>query len=111
LVKEGFTQERFMADRATAKIIPFPARPPSEEAGERLARALAGLQAALAAQQEAVTGWRHALGELQVGMRGLLERTRQYQARLRMLDAGVSGLHAQAQRLKDWTDRQSAPIA
>jgi hypothetical protein len=91
----------------TAQIIPFPTRqvtPPVEAPHERLARALATLNAALAEQREAVAAWRGVLGELKTTAVGLGESVQRYQRSLGALGDGVAALHTRATALRDWAD-------
>ncbi len=92
-----------MADGGTAQIIPFP-RPggPFLRASgpqTRLASALAGLQAALDQQHEAVATWRRNLLELQDSVQGLGTSLAGYRGRLGELRAGVGRLGAEAEVL------------
>jgi hypothetical protein len=90
----------------TADIIPFPARPkpadPNPE--DRLARALASLNAAMVEQKAALAAWRGALGALQVSTGGLGESLQRYQASLGTLSGNVNALHDRAVTLEQWAD-------
>jgi hypothetical protein len=90
----------------TASIIPFPARPkPAELAPqERLVRALASLNAALADQRAAVTAWREVLGELKTSTNGLQNSLKDYRTNLQTLGNSVSALGAKARALEEWAD-------
>jgi|HubBroStandDraft_6_1064221.scaffolds.fasta_scaffold1680506_2 hypothetical protein len=90
----------------TAEIIPFPSRPrPAEPRPEdRLSRALASLNAALAEQRVAVAAWREALGELKETTAGLGESLQRYRTNLGSLSGSVSELQLKAQSLEQWAD-------
>lgn len=89
----------------TAQIIPFPLRQPAPDDGqERLRRALAGLENAIAGQRAAVTAWRKALGELGTVVSGLGESLQRYRGNLDSLGDRVAGLHTQAVRLEQTAD-------
>jgi hypothetical protein len=92
----------------TAKIIPFPTRPvapPVETPHERLTRALATLNAALAEQRVAITAWRGALSELKTTATGLGESLQHYRGSLDVLEGGVAKLHSKATGLRDWAEQ------
>lgn len=95
---------------ATATIIAFPpARPtprsvPTEDGQERLRRALAGLDSAIAGQRAAVAAWRKSLVELGTVVSGLGESLQRYRGSLETLGTRVSGLHAQAVQLEHTAD-------
>jgi hypothetical protein len=95
---------------ATAIIIPFPARPKPEPPApeERLTRALASLNAALADQKAAVAAWRLVLGELKGTTTGLDDSLRRYHKTLRTLDDNVASLRAKARSLEQWADGVAA---
>jgi hypothetical protein len=87
----------------SAEIIPFPVRrlPPATDSGqERLRRALAALDAAVAGQRDAVAAWRGALANLTMVVSGLGESMQRYRGSLDMLDSRVVRLHAQAVQLE-----------
>ncbi len=95
----------------SAKIIPFPARvvaAPVETPHERLVRALATLNAALAEQRVAIAAWRGALADLRTTATGLGESLQHYRGSLDVLEHGVGTLHTKATALRDWAD-QTAP--
>ena len=93
---------------ATAQIIPFPIRPDqrpdANQARDRLARALASLDAALAEQRAAMTGWRDSLNQLRKATSGLGLSMQRYDRTLGKLGGEVSELHAEALRLERWAD-------
>ena len=92
---------------ATAEIIPFPVRrsAPTVDGGqERLQRALAGLDRALAGQREAVAAWRRALSDLSTVVSGLGDSLHRYRGSLDTLGTRVTGLHAQAVQLERTAD-------
>jgi chromosome segregation ATPase len=105
------TNSPLPADRPTAAIIPFPARPkPSEPAprhiaDDRLAKALESLNAAMSDQRAAVAAWRAVLGELKATTSGLDQSLQRYRTNLRALSTSVSSLHAKARSPEDWADR------
>jgi hypothetical protein len=87
----------------TAEIIPFPLRrpvPPKDDGQERLRRALAGLDTAIAGQRAAVAAWRSALAELSTVMSGLGLNLQRYHGSVDSLATRVAGLHAQAVMLE-----------
>lgn len=89
----------------TAEIIPFPVRQPAPDDGqERLRRALAGLDSALAGQRTAVAAWRKALAELGTVVSGLGESLQRYRGNLDTLGDRVAGLHTQAVKLEQIAD-------
>jgi hypothetical protein len=99
------------ASGRTAVIIPFPVRPKpadcaSEERApeERLARALASLNQALAEQLVAIATWRDALGQLKGTANGLRGSLLTYQANLQTLGDSVSAVHEKATSLEAWAD-------
>ena len=94
------------AQGGSAEVIPFPARPAAD--AERLRRALAALDRAIADQRQAVSTWRDALGDLRTAMAGLGGRVATYQGELGKLAGGVSGLNARATWLRDWADKALA---
>jgi hypothetical protein len=97
-----------MSERCTATIIPFPAptpkSAPTEDGQERLRRALAGLDSAVAGQRAAVAAWRRSLAELGTVVSGLGESLQRYRGSLDSLGTRVSGLHAQAVQLERTAD-------
>ena len=91
----------------TAEIIPFPSRrpaPTADDGQERLRRALAGLDEALAGQRAAFAAWRGALGELSTVVSGLGDSMQRYCGSLDALGTSVAGLHAQAEQLEQTAD-------
>jgi hypothetical protein len=76
---------------------------------ERLAKALALLNSALADQRIAVASWREVLGELKVTTAGLHDSLQRYRTNLRTLGTSVSGLQAKARSLEAWADSATAP--
>lgn len=103
-----------MSTHATAEIIPFPARttaqgsaagsPVGNDAQERLARALASLDAALSEQRIAMSGWRESLDHLRKATTGLGLSMQRYHRTLGKLGTDVAELHSQAVRLEDWAE-------
>ncbi|MFL5286935.1 MAG: hypothetical protein ACJ8AW_39685, partial [Rhodopila sp.] len=103
-----------------ATIIPFPVRPPApspagspplaESASaeptpaDRLARALANLNAALAEQRAAVATWRSVMSDLKKSTAGLGDSLHRYNASLGALGDKVAGLNKQARELEEWAD-------
>jgi hypothetical protein len=95
----------------TAVIIPFPVRTKSAEsqleeprAEDRLAKALASLNAALAEQKVALAAWREALGALQASTSGLGQSLQRYQSSLGTLAGNVNALRDKAVSLEQWAD-------
>jgi ABC-type transporter Mla subunit MlaD len=95
-----------------AVIIPFPARPslaPDPDGQERLNRALASLDAAVAAQRMAVADWRLALVQLQATMRGLGQSMERYHDNLGELGTRMAAVNSQAHSLEEWADDVLVP--
>ncbi len=90
---------------ASAEIIAFPERPAAAE--DRLRRALAALDRALADQRVAVATWRGALDDLRLAMAGLGGRMETYHGELGKLSDGVARLNARATWLSNWADKAS----
>jgi hypothetical protein len=95
----------------TAEIIPFPVRakpaepqPTDARPGDRLARALVSLNAALAEQKAALAAWREALGTLQASTSGLGQSLQRYQVSLGTLAGNVNALRDKAVSLEQWAD-------
>lgn len=90
----------------TADIIPFPARPKLAEpaAEDRLARALASLNAALAEQRVAIAAWRESLAALKAATDGLGDSLQRYHSNLGTLGDSVSALRTKAQSLEQWAN-------
>jgi hypothetical protein len=85
------------------EIIPFPSRRPApskDDGHERLQRALAGLDTAIAGQRAAVAAWRSALADLSTVVSGLGQSLQRYRGSLDTLGTRVAGLHAQAVQLE-----------
>jgi len=78
---------------------------PTTLADDHLARAMAGLQAALAEQARAVAEWRFAMAELGIGIAALSHSMAAYDGGLAQLDANVAGLRRQAVSLEAIADR------
>ncbi len=91
---------------ATAQIIPFPLRrPPVQRDGtERLQRALAALDVAIANQRVAVAAWRSALADLSRVVSGLGDGLQRYRGSLDGLAVRVDSLRAQAVKLERTAD-------
>jgi ABC-type transporter Mla subunit MlaD len=100
----------------SAEIIPFPvpqAVPPSPAAAdptgeERLRRALAALDAAVAGQRAAVAEWRRSLQQLGATMNGLGASLGRYRDSLTNLEGRVGSLNSQAVALEQWADQAQA---
>ncbi len=94
----------------TASIIPFPSRakPATPAPEQRLAVALASLNAALAEQRVAVTAWREVLAELKTTTAGLHEGLQRYRGNLAALGDSVSAVGAKARLLEEWADSVAA---
>jgi hypothetical protein len=89
----------------TADIIPFPShRPVKEDGQERLRRALAGLDNAIAGQRTAVATWRGALTDLSTVVSSLGDSLHRYHGSLDTLNSRVAGLHTQAVQLERIAD-------
>ena len=110
-----------MSDLATATIIPFPSRtaarvppmpaapvPPPSPEDDRLARALAGLTGALAAQKEAMADWQASLDELRTVTGRLGTSLRRDNDSLERLDAQIGTLRDEAHTLESWADSAMA---
>ena len=104
-----------MSDIAqSAQIIPFPNRQRTStdnEGQERLRRALAGLDSALADQRLAIATWRKALGELGTVVSGLGQSLQQYRGSLDTLGDRIAGLHTQSVLLERIADTALATQA
>ena len=101
-----------MTQPHSAQIIPFPARaagpaaepaPPSAPS-ERLANALAALDAALARQKQAVADWRGAVGNLQSSIGKLGGSLNAYRETLGTVGIHFAQLNAEARKLEQLTD-------
>ncbi len=103
----------------TAQVIPFPSRAPvapaavqpattTNDPADRLARALASLDAALTEQRAAMAGWRESLDQLRKTTNGLGLNMQRYHRTLGKLGEDVAGLHSQAVRLERWADETLA---
>jgi hypothetical protein len=106
-INSSLAKECAMSDLPSAQIIPFPLRapaPPSDDGADRLARALASLDAALNEQRSAIAGWRGALADLQTTMQSLGASAQQCHDNLGKLGENVAGLNAQARQLEAWAD-------
>jgi septal ring factor EnvC (AmiA/AmiB activator) len=97
----------------TAQVIPFrpraarPAATPvssTAEGQERLARALASLDIALAEQQAAMDQFRLALGDLDRAVSGLEAGLIQYGDELATLNHDIDRLGIEARALEAWAD-------
>ena len=90
----------------TAQIIVFPRRvpPASEQGQERLRRALAGLESAVAGQSAAIAAWRSSLAELGTVVSGLNHSLQRYRGSLDTLDTRVTLLHDHAVQLERSAD-------
>lgn len=89
-------------ENRTAEIIAFPA--PSGPPLDRLARALAKLEAALAEQGAAVRQWRGGLGELSETMSSMDRSVHDLQTSIDTLAARNAAARDQALRLHAWAD-------
>jgi septal ring factor EnvC (AmiA/AmiB activator) len=80
--------------------------PPPDDSSpaDRLARALAKLNAALAEQRQAVATWRAVMADLKTSTSGLSASLHRYNASLGTLGDKVSAVHRQARELEDWAD-------
>ena len=91
-----------MEPQQSADIIPFPGRPPAaptaEPPAERLRRALAALDAALARQRGAVADWRFTLEALNTSVLGLGTSLQDYHASLASLGGRLRTLQATARQ-------------
>jgi hypothetical protein len=102
-----------MSDQALAQIIPFPSRPATaaksvahySEGQERLARALASLNAALAGQRMAMATWCGALAELKQTTGNLHGGLQRYHDDLGVLGTRVALLKEEAIKLEAWADK------
>jgi len=96
----------------SATIIPFPRyQAPSpvadtapEACQQRLARALATLDEALAEQRSAVADWRDTLSALRAAVHGLGHSLDTYHTQLGRLASDVEGVNRMARQLEGWAD-------
>ncbi len=105
------------AEAPGAAIIPFPgskratpvkaarSRTPVDD---RLARALATLNAAVEEQRSAVKNWQAVIGELKTSTEGLREGLVRYQTSLAKLADGVSTLRDRARSLEKCAEKAEA---
>jgi multidrug resistance efflux pump len=89
----------------SAEILPFPPKRPQPD---RLAAALARLDAALAEQRQAVGNWCAAIADLRAGMERLGASTELLQTRLGGLAADVGRLNREARRTVTLAERMGA---
>lgn len=90
-----------------AEVIPFPngvTLPVAPDPDDRLARALQGLEQALAEQRAAIAEWRASLRLLQGTMRGVGEGLQRYRGTLDQLRGDVMAVNGQAVQLEQWAD-------
>src|SRR3954469_23419836 len=89
-----------------AQVIPFPVRRarPADAGQERLRRALAALDTAVAGQRDAVAAWRRALADLSMVVSGLGATMQRYRGSLDTLDRRVARLQAQTKQLEITAD-------
>lgn len=113
LTKQGSKGEcTIMTERAGAEVIPFPGRlrrplPGETEAAaarERMARALAALEGALAEQRTAVAGLQAALADLGAATARIDRGLNGFASRLDEIAHGVRGVGAKARDLEAWAD-------
>ena len=93
-----------MLEPRSAEIIAFPARGPATKrppphGPERLGKALAAVDDALAAQRRAVVEWRAALADLRGAARSLGKSVQAYRDGLDALGGRVAVLHSEAAEL------------
>ena len=91
----------------SAQIIAFPASSvtlPPDDPQQRLRRAVAALDAAVAVQRRAVGEWRESLARLQAAMHGLGTSLAQYRDNLDRVGSEVAAVNAQARALESWAD-------
>jgi hypothetical protein len=94
----------------TAQVIPFPLRRPlvQRDGNERLQRAIAALDSAIANQRVAVAAWRSALADLSKVVSGLGDGLQRYRGSLDGLAVRVDSLRAQAIQLERTADAARA---
>jgi hypothetical protein len=99
-------KELCMPSPGTAEIIQFPARrpAPATDGQDRLTRALAALDSAIAEQRAAMVTWREALDDLKKTTHGLGLSMQRYRGSLDRLGDDVATLHQEAVRLERWAD-------
>jgi hypothetical protein len=83
---------------------PGAAVPAAENPQERLTRALAALEDALAQQRSAIAEWRQSMGVLRGSVQGLGQSLGSYRAKLGQLALQVDGVNRQARHLEAWAD-------
>jgi septal ring factor EnvC (AmiA/AmiB activator) len=90
---------------APKRAAPAAASRPRPQVDERLARALASLNAAVQEQRKAVKDWQAAIGALKTSTTGLRDGLERYQSTLGKLADGVATLHDQARSLEKWAEK------
>jgi hypothetical protein len=75
------------------------------EPQQRLVRALDSLNAAMAAQRDAMAQWRASLAELKTTTSGLGQSLERYRGNLDALGKDVASLHRQAKTLQAWAEK------
>ena len=107
-----------MPQQTSAEIIQFPNRQATGPAysnraasnqadanrKQRLERALANLDAAMAEQRKAMAAWRSALDDLKASAHSLGDGLRRYGGVLDGLGADVSEVRARSDGLSEWTE-------
>lgn len=88
---------------ANAKVAPRDLTPE-----QRLTRALASLDAALADQRVAVAAWRDGLVTLKTATAGLAHSLHRYRTNLDALGISVSALRDKTRSLQEWADGMTA---
>jgi septal ring factor EnvC (AmiA/AmiB activator) len=94
--------EIIVQSQTSAEIIAFPVPPVRPE--ERLARALAKLDAALAEQREAVGKWRDSMSTLRDTMTQLGQSVGTLNSSLQSIGEQNAAVRAEALRLEAWAD-------
>ncbi len=91
---------------APTALAPVPARASADiqDPQQRLQRALAALDRAVADQRIAVAKWRDSLGQLRGSVQGLGQSLGRYNERLSFVAEEMRGLHREARRLEALAD-------
>jgi len=108
---DGLTTEheqKLLRDRDSPVVANCWVAPPGPTPEQRLTRALASLNTALADQRVAVAAWRDGLLRLKTTTAGLTDSLHRYRVTLDRLNNSVSALRDKADSLEKWADGVTA---